>query len=572
MISRGNQQAKIYLVFFLITFSFYSAGSLGNADAFEIGIPDIPFLNFNFENSFESGNGEDFPKENVEDKVSDIVSTDNSKEADDDNTSSNSDSNAKEYETDIESTLQTYDSLPFPSNTINNVINGQSDDEEEVKKFFDDYDSVRHEYDQISSFTPNTLPLISDYSDFPSTFLESSPVITEVGNEIPNQYIVVLEEGDSELSDFIDLMSENAIFQGVELVQVYEEVLNGLAIKVPNERVIEAIEKLPMVDYVENDVMTQAFAQTLPTGINRVDADSSSAQSGNGNGNVNVDIAIIDSGIDLKHSDLNVYHQKSFVTSSGFYSLFGTRTTTANDDNGHGTHVAGIAAAKDNSIGSVGVAPGAKLWAIKVLDSKGAGPLSTVIKGIDYVTQYADQIEVANLSLGCECKSSALDTAINNSVNSGIVFVVAAGNAGKDANTFSPANNPNVITVSAIGDSNGKCGGNGPTTGYGNDDALASFSNYGSVVDIAAPGAKIYSTYKGNTYATMSGTSMASPLVAGAAALYLSNNPDATPLTVKSTLLSEGSNAYMACDGNGYGYFTGDKDQYREPLLYVKNY
>jgi subtilisin family serine protease len=157
-------------------------------------------------------------------------------------------------------------------------------------------------------------------------------------------------------------------------------------------------------------------------------------------------------------------------------------------------------------------------------------------------------------------------------VNSGIIFVVAAGNAGKDTNNFSPANNPNVITVSAIGDSNGKCGGNGPETRYGNDEALASFSNYGSVVDIAAPGAKIYSTYKGNTYATMSGTSMASPLVAGVAALYLSNNPNATPLTLKSTLLSKGSNAYTTCDGNGYGYFTGDKDQSREPLLYVKNY
>jgi subtilisin family serine protease len=311
----------------------------------------------------------------------------------------------------------------------------------------------------------------------------------------------------------------------------------------------------------------------LPTGINRVDADMSSAKSGNGNGIVDIDIAILDSGIDLKHSDLNVYHQKSFVTTNtGFYSLFGSRTsTTANDDNGHGTHVAGIAAAKDNTVGSVGVAPGAKLWAIKVLDSKGTGPLSTVIKGIDYITQYANQIEVANLSLGCECKSTAFDTAINNSVNAGIVFVVAAGNAGKDAITNSPANNPNVISVSAVGDSDGKCGGNGPETGYGKDDALASFSNYGSVVDIAAPGTKIYSTYKGNTFATMSGTSMASPHVAGAAALYLSNNPDASPLNVKNALMSQGSNSNTSCDGNGYGYFSGDKDSIREPLLYVRN-
>ena len=96
---------------------------------------------------------------------------------------------------------------------------------------------------------------------------------------------------------------------------------------------------------------------------------------------------------------------------------------------------------------------------------------------------------------------------------------MSAGNSAKDASSFSPASNPNVITVSAIGDSDGKCGGAGPSTGYGRDDALASFSNYGAVIDIAAPGTKIYSTYKGNTYATMSGTSMASPHVAGASCL-----------------------------------------------------
>ena len=242
-------------------------------------------------------------------------------------------------------------------------------------------------------------------------------------------------------------------------------------------------------------------------------------------------------------------------------------TSTANDDNGHGTHIAGIAAAKDNSVGSVGVAPGAKLWAIKVLDKNGSGPLSTIIKGIDYVTNYANQVEVANLSLGCECKSVALDTAINNSVKAGITFVVAAGNAGKDAGSFSPANNPNVLAISAIGDSDGKCGAKGTTTGYGNDDTLTSFSNYGSVVDLAAPGVKIYSTYKGNSYATMSGTSMASPHVAGAAALYVASNPDDSPSTVRNALLNGGSLSSTSCDGNGYGYFTGDKDQFREPLL-----
>lgn len=552
------------MLFLLIVFSFLSTGSIRNSFAFDFGIPDIPFLNFNTDQN-DNPNNDDSLSENEINDISNIIS-DVSEEMipDEPNPTTKSENSILDF--DSKNGIHLYDSLPFPANTVSNTVFDQSDDEEKEKEIYSE-----REFNQISSYIPNTLPLISDYTDVPSTFLSDPNV--EVGNKIPNQYIVVMKDDDSGLSEFLSAISEKVEFQGVELLQVYENVLNGLAIKVPNEQIIEAIERLPMVDYVESDIMAQAFVQNMPTGINRIDGDLSSTESGNGNGNVDLDIAILDTGIDLKHSDLNVYHQKSFVSSNTDLSaLFGTRTTTANDDNGHGTHVAGIAAAKDNTIGSVGVAPGAKLWAIKVLDSKGTGPLSTIIKGIDYVTKYASQIEVANLSLGCECKSSAFDTAINNSVNAGMVFVVAAGNAGKDAQNTSPANNPNVISVSAVADSDGKCGSKGATTGYGNDDSLASFSNYGSVVDIAAPGAKIYSTYKGNTFATMSGTSMASPHVAGAAALFLANHPDASPSAVRNGLLLQGSSLGITCDGNGHGYFTSDKDQTREPLLYVRNY
>ena len=153
-------------------------------------------------------------------------------------------------------------------------------------------------------------------------------------------------------------------------------MLKGFSIKVPNERVLEAIQRNPNVAYIEQDMQVQAFAQLLPRGVNRVDGDLSSTVSGNGAGSVNTDIAIIDTGIQLSHPDLNVYRQKTFVSG----------TSSANDDNGHGTHVAGIAAAKDNSIGVVGVAPGARLWAVKVLDSSGSGSISNIIKGIEYVT------------------------------------------------------------------------------------------------------------------------------------------------------------------------------------------
>ena len=176
------------------------------------------------------------------------------------------------------------------------------------------------------------------------------------------------------------------------------------------------------------------------------------------------------------------------------------------------------------------------------------------------------------MSLGCECTSTSLNTAISNSVKAGITYVVAAGNNGKNAASFSPANHPSVIAVSAIVDSDGKCGGKGISTSYGADDRFASFSNYGSVVDLAAPGVSIYSTYKGGTYATLSGTSMATPHVAGAAALYDATHPGASPSAIANSLKSTGSKPSTICDGKGHGYFSGDRDIYREPLLYVNPY
>ena len=150
------------------------------------------------------------------------------------------------------------------------------------------------------------------------------------GDEIPNQYIVVLK------NNFPTTPSETASearLSGAAVLNVYDRVLKGFSIKVPNEKVLEAIQRNPNVAYVEQDMQVQAFAQLLPRGVNRVDGDLSSTVSGNGAGSVNTDIAIIDTGIQLSHPDLNVYRQKTFVSG----------TSSANDDNGHGTHVAGIA-------------------------------------------------------------------------------------------------------------------------------------------------------------------------------------------------------------------------------------
>ena len=383
-------------------------------------------------------------------------------------------------------------------------------------------------------------------------------VVENKGKKIQGQYIVVL-------TDDADLQLEigKAKLKGADVLDFYEHSIKGFAVKVANDKAVDNIKKNnPFVAYIEPDYVVETFVQTLPPGINRIDVDLSSTASGNGAGSVSVDIAIIDTGINLTHPDLNVYKQKTFVK----------RTTSANDDNGHGTHVAGIAAAKDDSNGVVGVAPGARLWAVKVLDKHGSGSISNVIKGIDYVTANKAEIDVANMSLGCECFSSSLNLAISNSVAAGVTYVVAAGNSARDAQTFSPANHPSVIAVSAIVDTDGKCGGLGLPTSYGSDDTFASFSNRGAVVDMAAPGVKIFSTYKSGTYATLSGTSMASPHVAGAAGLYKASNPGASPAQVQGALTTLGVLQTTVCDttlNNGNGGFTGDPDAFHEPLVYT---
>jgi subtilisin family serine protease len=163
------------------------------------------------------------------------------------------------------------------------------------------------------------------------------------------------------------------------------------------------------------------------------DADRSSAD-------FNVDIAILDTDVSLYHPDLNVYRNVTFING----------TTTGNDDNGHGSHVAGIAAAKDNGIGIVGIVPGARIWAIKVCDAAGECKITNQIEGIEYAIQHADEIDVLNISIE-NPNSPALNSIIDAAVKAGITVVVSAGNYGKDASLTSPANNPNVLTVSAIG-------------------------------------------------------------------------------------------------------------------------
>ena len=304
--------------------------------------------------------------------------------------------------------------------------------------------------------------------------------------------------------------------------------------------------------------------QELPTGIDRADAELSPTAGIGSGGTVDVDVAVIDTGVDLDHPDLNVHTAGARNCATG---------RSADDGNGHGTHVAGTIGALDDEQGVVGVAPGARIWPVRVLNNNGSGSYSAIICGIDYVTANADRIEVANMSLGgsgaddgnCgNTNNDAMHRAVCGSVAAGVTYVVAAGNEASNAAGSVPAAYDEVITVSALADFNGLPGGGAAATCRSDvDDTFANFSNYGADVDLIAPGVCITSTWKGGGYDTISGTSMASPHVAGGAALYLATNAGASPAQVQSALQSSGTTDWDNSD---------DKDSTQERLLNVAGY
>jgi subtilisin family serine protease len=340
-----------------------------------------------------------------------------------------------------------------------------------------------------------------------------------------DRYIVVLEPSAGDAQSAATEIAADA--DGVDPIHVYENVVDGFAAVIPDDQLAD-VRNDPRVATVVPDQEVHAYEQILPTGVDRIDADRDPTANIGGQ-RVDVDVAVIDSGID-SHPDLNVAGGVSCISGNVSYA----------DDNDHGTHVAGTIGALDNADGVVGVAPGARLWAVKVLDADGSGWWSEVICGLDWVAANSDTIDVANMSLGgggtdSACAANPLHDAICRVVNVGVPVVVAAGNSGQDAAGAVPAAYDEVITVSALVDTDGKPGRLGEATSAGADDTLATFSNFGADVDIAAPGVRIYSTVPGG-YARFSGTSMASPHVAGAAALYLAKNPGATPAQVKTAL------------------------------------
>ena len=357
----------------------------------------------------------------------------------------------------------------------------------------------------------------------------------------------------------------------------YRHALNGFAARL-SATAVSKLQANPAVAFVTEDGDTTA--DVLQWGTDRIDADLSSTRSGDGSGTVNVNVAVLDTGIDTSigqgKTDLNVVGGVDCVTKKGSYG----------DPYGHGTHVAGILAARDDgpadSAGNeyVGVVPGAPLWAVRVLNKNGHGTDSQVICGIDWVAATRtdsdpnNDIAVANMSLGGKgaddgnCGHSNRDpmhTAICGATAAGVTFVVAAGNDGRDLATHVPAAYNEVLTASAMADSDGQPGGiGGPTClGY-DDDTPALFSNF--AVDpgdqahtVAAPGVCIWSLWIEPlpfTAAQVSGTSQASPFVAGTVGLCIAAGAcTGTPAQIIQKIVADAA-AYNTANPN-YG-FQGD--------------
>ena len=313
-------------------------------------------------------------------------------------------------------------------------------------------------------------------------------------------------------------------------------LINAIAAKLP-EPAIENIQKNPRVEYVEEDGIVHAVGEVTPWGVDRIDADLVwSNNKGNG-----VKIAIIDTGIDKDHPDLqaNIKGGVNFVSKPSWRPADPEKW---DDDNGHGTHCAGIVAAVDNEVGVIGVAPEADLYGVKVLDRTGSGYVSDVIAGIEWSNDKG--MQVISMSLGGGY-SESMETACSEADGAGIVVVAAAGNSGPGDDTVNyPAKYESVIAVSATNDG----------------DSLADFSSRGPEVELAAPGVSIDSTYMGGGYTTMDGTSMACPHVAGTAALVIVSGITGSG-AVRARLQNTADDLGATGKDNLYGYGLVDADE-----------
>jgi subtilisin family serine protease len=360
----------------------------------------------------------------------------------------------------------------------------------------------------------------------------AAPTGTVIGlgaaGAIDDSYIVVLKPGTGAAARVTSASQDLTRRYGGKVVDNYLTTVRGFTARMTATQARHLAADRD-VQYVEQDATVQLAGTTatqpkVTWGLDRIDQPklplSKSYTAGTAAG---VTAYVLDSGIRVSHQE--------FAGRASWGWDFIDKKAVGTDCNGHGTHVAGTIGGQ-----TYGVAKDVKLVAVRVLDCKGSGSYSAIIAGIDWVTAHATLPAVANMSLG-GTTSKALDDAVNRSIAKGVTYAVAAGNDAKDACRQSPADTPAAITVGAVDSS----------------DARASFSNYGTCLDIFAPGARIESASNSSNTATkvMSGTSMASPHVAGAAALVLGAHPDFTPAQVRDELVGHAVTGTVSNAGKG---------------------
>lgn len=383
----------------------------------------------------------------------------------------------------------------------------------------------------------------------------------------PERFIVVLDPG----TNVAATAERHEDTLGADVEREFRRL--GAYVAELTEAEAEIVEQDSAVAAVVPDEPIELTADTIPTGVVRISGVANAIASINGlDERVDADVAVVDTGIDPTHPDLNVV---------GGYNCTSSDRAAWSDGEGHGTHVAGTVGALDNGIGVVGVAPGVRLWSVRILNSGGFGYLSWYACGLDWIAGQRDPadpsrplFEAANMSVtkwgsddaACGRRNNdILHAAICRVVDGGTTVVAAAANDSGPASKRVPAAYNEVITVSALADTDGLPGGAGGAScfswsSYDRDDTFADFSNYGGDVDIIAPGKCIFSTLRGNRYGTMSGTSMAAPHVAGAVALYKATRPTAKPSEVRSALRYLGTMNWATAT---------DPDSTNEPLLDV---
>ena len=426
----------------------------------------------------------------------------------------------------------------------------------------------------IEPTAPAELPASADPAPTPAAdpTPAAEPTAAEATTDLQGRpiaagrYIVVLSAG----ADTTGVITRHRQRDGIKADRKFERAIHAFTAKLDGGQ-RRALLSDPNVVAVVPDEVIGITAQINPTGVSRVGARLSPVAKIDGiDERVDADVAIVDTGI-APVADLNVVGGVNCSTSD--------RAAWA-DQNGHGTHVAGTVAALDNQIGVVGVAPGARLWAVRILNADGYGLLSWYVCGLDWILAQRDPldssrplIEAVNMSVAksgrddVNCglsNSDILHQAICRLYKAGITVVAAAANDHASASGYVPAAYNEVITVSALADTDGRAGGLGGNRcfswgTYDVDDTFADFSNYGSDVDIIAPGKCIYSSTPGG-YGYSSGTSMAAPAVTGAVALYKASRPLATPAEVRESLRYLGNLGWRT---------STDPDSTHEPLLDV---